>query len=287
MAWGVLLVLLTACGRIGFDPQPTMPRDGDASSADAGVPQPVAELDTTFDEDDISLTGDMLEIYFDSNRSGAIKIWRATRMATTAPWDPPAMVTELDGATGSDATPTVSADGLTIYFSSTRGGNQDFYVSERLLRTDMWSAPVRDAALSSSTVDFRAALSQDRLRVYFASTRVGAQLDIYTSARATAGATWPTPTAIPELATGAAEADPWLSADELAIVFSSNREHPMRDIYMATRTTTADPFGAPVPMSECNTVDYADDGPWLSPDLKTMFFSSNRSGTADIYMISR
>ncbi len=282
----VPLMLVCAC-RWHFDAIAIDGSSDAAPPADAAVAQPVMELNTTFDEDDASLTGDMLEIYFDSNRSGTIRIWRATRMTPEAQWDPPAIIPEIMGATGSDATPTVSADGLTLYFSSTRNGNQNFFVSQRPTRGDMWSMPVEDVSLSGTGVDIHASVSQDRLRIYFASARGGPPLDLFTATRALPTDTWPTPTRITELNTGGQEADPWVSADERTLVFASDRDYPQRDIYMATRAAVGDMFGVPVPLAECNTVDYEDSGPWLSPNLKTVVFSSNRAGTADIYIVKR
>ena len=288
MARVVLLLMLCACGRLHFDL--TSADDGGPGDGfgDAAVPQPVTELNTPFDEDDVSLTGDMLEIYFDSDRSGLTKIWRATRTATDLPWDSPAPVAELNFPTDADQTPMITADGLTIYFSSTRGmTNQDLYVSQRATRGDMWSPPVIESTLSSGSADFRAALSADRLRVYFSSSRgAGSNLDLWTSTRVAPADAWPTPTRITELDTVAQDAEPWLSDDELTIVFASSRDAPRRDLFLATRGMRSDPFGAAVPVPDVNTFDYAESGPWLSPDQHVLIFASDRSGTADIYTVA-
>jgi len=151
----------------------------------------------------------------------------------------------------------------------------------------MWSLPVEETSLSGTGVDIHASLSEDRLRVYFASARGGPPLDLFTATRAMPTDMWPTPTRITELNTTGIEADPWLSADERTIVFAADRDNIERDIYIATRASAGGAFDPPVALSECNTVDYEESGPWLSPDLKTLVFSSNRSGTADIYIVTR
>ncbi len=55
-------------------------------------PVKITDLSTTFAEDDPALTGDELEIYFDSDRPGGTggdDIWRATRTTRTSAWARP------------------------------------------------------------------------------------------------------------------------------------------------------------------------------------------------------
>jgi len=88
---------LGGCGRLSFDEA----EHDAAPDAPFGpfVAQPIAELTTSFHEDDPALPGDELEIYFDSDRPGGLggdDIWRATRPTQTSPWDPPQPVAELN-----------------------------------------------------------------------------------------------------------------------------------------------------------------------------------------------
>ena len=118
-----------------------------------GVPfrniAPLAAVnDATYDDDDPSPTGDLLEPYVDSDRPGAGAamgdIWVARRGSTADPFGAPALVTEL-ASTADDTTPEVSADGLTMYFSSDRSsaGDRDIYITTRPDRGSSWATPQR------------------------------------------------------------------------------------------------------------------------------------------------
>jgi Tol biopolymer transport system component len=90
------------------------------------------------------------------------------------------------------------------------------------------------------------------------------------------------------LSTDVEDQVPMLSADKLTVYLSSNRPGGKGgfDIWTAHRSTTADGFPAPTPVSELNS-SAADYVGWLSPDNCRIYFSSNVSGTFDVYVASR
>lgn len=114
----VLACLLTtsSCQAIlGIDDLP--------SSADSGVPDAMTldpfaggtELTINapgFNDDDPTLTPDMLEMYFNSARDGN-GIYVSTRAALGFEWETPTRVTALD-TVGSLGNPKISRDGLTL-----------------------------------------------------------------------------------------------------------------------------------------------------------------------------
>ncbi len=63
------------------------------------------------------LRADGLELLFVSNRSGDRRIYRATRASTSADFGAPQMLTS-EGAELEGATPSLSADGLTLFFET-------------------------------------------------------------------------------------------------------------------------------------------------------------------------
>jgi hypothetical protein len=92
---------------------------------------------------------------------------------------------------------------------------------------------------------------------------------------------------IAELATKADDLAARLTPDELTIVFAHGTAAPNYDLYLATRTNTTDPFGAPTLLASVNSV-YSDDSPSLSPDQLALFFDSTRtSGMVHIYSSQR
>ncbi len=85
---------------------------------EVGLDDPAVE-----DQPHITIAG--LEIYFSSTRAGGAgssDIMRATRATATGPWNPPTFVTEINSS-GADSAPSLTADGLQLFFYSTGWGN--------------------------------------------------------------------------------------------------------------------------------------------------------------------
>jgi hypothetical protein len=76
---------------------------------------------------------------------------------------------------------------------------------------------------------------------------------------------------------------PRLTADELELYFSASG-----NVYRAQRSTTSEPFGAPIALSSVNTAAN-EDTPGVSSDGLMLFFSSNRvSGQGyELYVSTR
>ncbi|HEX5591686.1 MAG TPA: hypothetical protein VFX65_15435 [Candidatus Limnocylindrales bacterium] len=105
--------------------------------ASFGPPTLAAGLNTADNDFRPNVRRDGLEVFIDSNRTGGIgglDIWTATRASTSDAWSAP---TNLGGAVNSTANelrPSLSWDGTTLYFGSTRAGgegSQDLYVTTR------------------------------------------------------------------------------------------------------------------------------------------------------------
>jgi Tol biopolymer transport system component len=88
---------------------------------------------------------------------------------------------------------------------------------------------------------------------------------------------FPVPAVVPELDSGAGDADPALSLDERVIVFSSARGGSLGggNLWYAVRLSTTQAFGMPKEVPDLNTA--ANDGdPWLSDDGCRLYFASDR-----------
>lgn len=101
-----------------------------------GPPAIVAELSTSANDNRPNLRRDGLEVYFDSNRSGGlggIDIWSATRMTTAEAWSTPTNLGANVNSGANDLRASLSWDGTTLYFGSTRAGegSQDLLVTYR------------------------------------------------------------------------------------------------------------------------------------------------------------
>jgi len=105
--------------------------------------RPVDKINSNGDDEDPTLTADLLQIYFTSRRpggSGNGDIWFATRASRTLPFD----IDTLNPAVGEEVnseyqelSPAISRDGLTLWLASDRPGGLgglDIWQTERSSR---------------------------------------------------------------------------------------------------------------------------------------------------------
>ena len=255
-----------------------------------GPPVEVDEISTQQEEDDPTLTGDMLEMYFNSNRAGsnAGDIWKTVRNDTNDLWGVPVRVAELS-TTGNDSIPEVSYDGL--WMSITRqsaDGTLDIYVSARASRSDPWSTPVAIPELNSTTEDAGGTMTAD-LRTLYLFTMPSGHFDLYAATRASPTDRWSSPALIAELSTMTFEGDPCPDGTGAIVAFSSLRVggQGSYDLWTSSRPWADAPYEPAVPLTELNTADSERD-PWLSPDGRVIYFESDRSGgKAHIFKATR
>ena len=99
----------------------------------------------------------------------------------------------------------------------------------------------------------------------------------------------------PLINTALFEGGPSLSQDGLTLLFGAARRNSLgmldEDIYVATRQTTAEPFGPAQNLGPTvNALGFGDYSPELSLDGLTLYFSSSRpggQGEADLYVTTR
>ncbi len=313
------LLLVEGCGRIGFDPDDAatvmdgaaedgrIDAAGDAApdARDAavtlpttafGTPQRLDLLSSPEGDDDPTLTADMLEIYFESDRmTGAGNIWVARRDSITAPWSAPELVTELSSDRG-ETSPNVSGDGLTIWLGSQRdsmnpgaiGGDHNIYVATRPDRSSPWSTPVIVPELNSIYLDAPGSLSADGLSLVLHSRRRPSEIpDIFMATRATLESPWDVAFR-DDLSSDRRDISPFLWGRGHVVFFTANLPETVGrlDIWQAERPTLADPFGPAEPVPGINT-PLDEEDTWLSPDGRTIFFASAPDGDNDLFMATR
>jgi Tol biopolymer transport system component len=291
-----LLAVVSACGRIGFGTSGPSDAPGIDAPVDADLgrfatPVVIGELVVAAEQDDDpTLTDDLLEIYFDTSRPPSVlgDIWVARRMSATDPFDAPSPVAELH-SDSDDTSPEITGDGLTMYFSSDRItlGDRELYMTSRPDRVSSWSPPIQITALSSPAEESGAIETADGLGLVFASNRSGS-LDLYRASRSAIGQPWQSPTPIAGLSDPAVEESlHWINHDATVVYFASDRPPSVDlDIWVASRPTPADAFAPPVHVVELASSSI-DADPWLSSDLRTIVFMSYRTGSGDLYISTR
>jgi hypothetical protein len=269
----------------------------DASPCTAGTfatAVAVPELATAATESAPSLTADGREIFFHSDRAGGTgdrDLWHATRASDDEPFAAPVNLTAVN-SDRDDRHPAISADGLTLYFASSRpGGNGslDIWTASRPDRQSPFSAPSLVEGVNSGAADRHPAISADGARLYFNSGRGGGTggADVWMATRSGPGAAFSEPVELAELNSGRTEGSIALSADELEIFVQSDREDRGEfDVWVATRTGRDAPFSPPVLVPELSSPD-EDQVQWVSPDRTTVYLSSDRESDFDIYRATR
>jgi hypothetical protein len=98
------------------------------------LPLPITELSVATGSDTGTfLTADCLTIYFASTRATPTMIYTSHRDSTTAKWQTPTAVTDLQiaGGNGNEEDPWMSPDGRTFVFVSDISGSKDVYITTR------------------------------------------------------------------------------------------------------------------------------------------------------------
>jgi hypothetical protein len=276
------------------------PSSGDADSTGEPTDEPlgmfgdpvlVPELsDIFYSDDDPTLTADMLEIYFGSNRGAASEdVWMSTRDTLDAPWDVPVPVASVN--TGStESLVEVSGDGLLLLLASDRlvAGDFDVYFSQRSDRSQAWPAPMPlPGAANPGISDIGATPSPDLASVFLCRAPAGfadiyhAQVDFDLPLVGTAAL-------VNELYSDQDECSVSLSQSGRELFIESSRPTATLgwNLWAATREDPEDTWDVPMPVGELNS--HSDDlDPWLSPDRRTLWFASSRTGQLEIYVATR
>jgi Tol biopolymer transport system component len=206
-----------------------------------------------------------------------------------------------------DEAPSISSDGLTLYFGSWRSGghgNNDLWVTRRLTINDPWETPENlGSAVNTSVRDGGPRISADGLSLYFNSNRPGGYEpspwgDIWVTQRATTSDPWGTPVNLGPIINSPSHAfAASISYDGLSLFFGSNRAGGSgnEDIWVTTRSTITDPWEEPINLGTTVNSSAHDADPSISSDGLALFFSDYAMalyrpggyGNADLWITTR
>jgi hypothetical protein len=198
----------------------------------------LASLASGFGDGSPLLSFDGLTLYFYSRRpggSGDRDLWFALRGDPAAQFGAVYHFGTVNGPS-LEHLPWLSRDELTLLYVSTRAGGlgqSDVWFSSRASRGDEFGPPELVRSLSSSADEGRAVVSDDGKLVIFASARDGGQggQDLWLATRAGGGGDdalgeLDPPINLSVLNSSALDVDPFLTADERELFFSSTRNGP-------------------------------------------------------------
>jgi WD40-like Beta Propeller Repeat len=259
-----------------------------------------------------AISQDGLAIYFVSNRPGVSPgpgvppedvafgdndLYVARRESVDAPWDWPKNLMEMINTAGFEGFPALSRNEHHLFFVRSPG---DIWVSYRKnvhddLGESGWETPVPlGPGVNTSDPEQGPSYFENRKRglpqLFFHSLRPrvpgeAANIDIYV-----ADAFGPA-VLVEELNSDAVDARPSITADGLEIFFHSNRPDSEAmggfDMYSSARKSVLEPWSPPRPLGSMVNTAASDFLGYISPDGATLFFSSTRSGSNDIYVTTR
>ena len=240
---------------------------------------PVRVLNTEANDDQPTLTEDLLEIYFSSQRPGlgGGDVWFATRGTRAERFSVPRPVLAAS-STLTETSPAISRDGLTLWVGSNRPGGVgelDIWRTTRSSRESTWGPLVNVAELNSEANDIPRPLAQDETVMPLASSRVDGVYQVYLASRPGVDEVFDAPQPLMELwRDQSGVADPFLSEDGLFLFFSRVGESG-DDLYLAWRSRADQPFIDEIALSALNTSE-DDHAPWVGADDTRIFFASNR-----------
>ncbi len=284
MRWGLALVTLCGCGRIGFAPFDDADRGdvGDAPCSTWSVPVPIPELSSTGAGDaEPAVSPDGSMIVFTSDRIGGIdRLFKATRQGPG--WSTPTVIGELDSG-GMDSGPAWNASGDRLYFASYRAGPLGLYVTS--FSGGVFGTPTIVPGLESLSESRGPTVRSDELEMFFSSRLPPGHIERAT--RSSPATSWQPQGNVPELVSTSDDGFPGVTSNGLELYFESSKA-PGFHIARTVRPTLDAPFGAAVFVPEL-AGDFSDGDPQTSFDGTEMVFSSDRASAGDfnLYVATR
>lgn len=268
----------------------------------------------TANEQGPALSPDGLSLYFCSNRPPSLgnDLWVSRRASEDAPWDDAVHLGSVVNSPAGDCGPSLSQDGLVLFFTSGRVGGaglNDIYMSRRSEPTDdlSWGAPARlDGEVNTALTEFSPfitrfrgdddcdeadddteddACSKQWAELYFERGSSNVATDIYVVRIDENGLSLGPATPVQEVNSTGADGRPTVRFDGREMILHSNRGGNF-DLFVTTRQSPNHRWSTPRLLDELN-VGIHGIHPYLSRDGRTLFFVRGTGVANDIWMATR
>lgn len=190
----------------------------------------------------------------------------------------PELVT-LQGYSGTRLwSPTLTADGKTLYFADSSTG------TERLMKATRTGMEATFTGVTALPLLFPSGsigtpyVSLSGLSLYFYSTQAdgAGSRDLYVAKRATTNADFDSPQALTALNSAELDYLPWVSSDELTLWYVSHRDGES-GFWSATRASADDEFGS-LTKHDSLSMTSGNNRVFISSDGLRLYFSQERTG---------
>ena len=292
-ALGLVVVLVAACGEVnenrhldgGVDSQVADARVPTCHGAAFGAPSYVAALNSQGHDVYLRFSSDELTAYFSRLGSAApTQSFVATRGSITSPFSTPTALIITNNNSAEVTSPTVTADGLTLYFTSSRTGTTgglDIWKSTRASTTADFANIANVSELNSTAPEDDVYVVPDGSAIYFSSARNNNVYSVWRAVKSGTGFSPPVeilanpPSFISRVV---------VSPDELSMFYQIGN-----DIHETYRASTTEPFMQGPHLTALNSAS-ADQPTWISPDGCRLYFQTDRpngSGGLDFMVAVR
>ena len=230
-------------------------------------------------------SADGLELFFVSDRpggEGAEDLWVTTRTSVAEPWGDPINLGPTVNTAYCETGPTLSADGLELYFSAYTEDGFDILMTTRSTRNSAWGEPVSLGSffyVDSETLVVCPSLTGDGLELYVAMGYD--EWSIGVARRDSRDAPWQAPVRLgPQINSWSCQGHPGISSDGLLLVFSDIYVCSPRpggfgdtDLWFARRATRDAEWGTPMNLGPQVNTPFGEDCAKISADGSTLYFS--------------
>ncbi|KPK33848.1 MAG: hypothetical protein AMJ65_19145, partial [Phycisphaerae bacterium SG8_4] len=149
------------------------------------------------------ISADGLTLFFGSLRSGSWELWMTTRQTIDGSWREPVNMGSPVNSSALDIAPSISSDGLSLFFGSERSGSYgsaDIWMTTRETTHDDWGTPMNlGPAINSVANEAVPSISHDGLLFFFSGAAYGpfraagcGEADLWVSTRASTSDPWST-----------------------------------------------------------------------------------------------
>ena len=255
-----------------------------------------------------ALSSDGLELYFVSDRPGALggpgdqDIYVRRRNSVNSAWGAPERVPSPVSSTFFDITPTISLDGLALYFGSNRPGPfsppwPDLWVSHRASVNHPWGPAVNlgpgiNTPLFEGSID----ISPDQRTVFFAAMTPDFVFDIFMAGRSSSDGSFGARVKLtPPINSEGHDYGPALTPDGHTMFFSSGTDNPfapgaINHLYVSERQNDRAPWGPRIYLDTLNCPTCFGGLPTIRAGGKEICWMGDRGdsfGDKDIYCAIR